>query len=88
MSVKPSLETQGEKAGHRGAGKEAWNQPVASPPVDTSLAVSAHRWGPGASALGSSWRLHSGQPWMVGLQFTCGSFPGANLSSRVHSAAL
>lgn len=25
MSVKPSLETQGEKAGHRGVGKEAWN---------------------------------------------------------------
>lgn len=54
MSVKPSLETQREKAGHRGVGKEAWNQPVASPPIDNSLAVSAHCWGPGSSVLGSS----------------------------------
>jgi hypothetical protein len=42
MAVKPSLETQGEKAGHRSVGKEAWIKPVASPPVDISLMVSAH----------------------------------------------
>ena len=55
MPAKPSLETQGEKAGgHRRAGKEAQNQPVASAPIDTSLMGRAHGWGPGASALDSS----------------------------------
>lgn len=54
ISVKPSLETQAEKAGHRGEGKEAWNWPVASPLSDTSLTASAYCWGTGASTLGSS----------------------------------
>lgn len=31
MPVKPSVETQGETAGHKSVGKEAWIQPVASP---------------------------------------------------------
>lgn len=48
MPVKPSLETQGEKSGHKGVDK------VASSLADTSLTVSAHSWGTGASALGSS----------------------------------
>lgn len=54
MPVEPSLETQGETAGHKGVGKEAWIQPVASPLVDTSLTASAHYRGTGVGALGSS----------------------------------